>query len=235
MAVRCGRCQCYHEDSKSVRECYNGGRVAVLDVPNASTGADRVTDKQWKFLNDLRVQSGKNALGDEVRARLTKRTISEAINDEKLDVAAAKADGTWVNPNPDAAGTPVAGQAEYRGPLQRADYGHLVDGWYAVASLTGNNDLDFFKIDIPTEGNWLGCLFVKRVIGGGEGSNPRTERVPRTTALKWLELVSDGTLAIDAQARYGQNIGRCGICNRALTDEASRARGIGPDCYARMS
>jgi hypothetical protein len=39
----------------------------------------------------------------------------------------------------------------------------------------------------------------------------------------------------EASLRYGREIGRCGICNRTLTDEVSRANGIGPVCQAKMS
>ena len=33
--------------------------------------------------------------------------------------------------------------------------------------------------------------------------------------------------------RYAQELGRCSRCNRTLTDEASRARGLGPECATR--
>lgn len=36
-----------------------------------------------------------------------------------------------------------------------------------------------------------------------------------------------------ASARFGQEIGRCGRCNRTLTDETSRAMGIGPVCATK--
>jgi hypothetical protein len=34
----------------------------------------------------------------------------------------------------------------------------------------------------------------------------------------------------EAQARYGRELGVCGACGRHLTDEASRARGLGSEC-----
>jgi hypothetical protein len=37
-----------------------------------------------------------------------------------------------------------------------------------------------------------------------------------------------------AHALYGQHIGRCGRCHRTLTDELSRSRGIGPDCWEKI-
>ena len=40
--------------------------------------------------------------------------------------------------------------------------------------------------------------------------------------------------APEATALYGQEIGRCGRCNRHLTDEESRRVGLGPECRRRM-
>jgi len=34
----------------------------------------------------------------------------------------------------------------------------------------------------------------------------------------------------DAGPRFGREIGRCYVCGRTLTDETSRALGIGPVC-----
>lgn len=99
-------------------------------------------------------------------------------------------------------------------------------GYYAVESLSGNNDLDFFRVDRPTEGRWAGYTFVKRVIGGRPDVAVRGAQ-----ARKALDaILSAGTR--EAAIRYGQEIGRCGVCNRHLTDEESRAFGIGPHCRA---
>lgn len=99
------------------------------------------------------------------------------------------------------------------------------EGHYAVASVTGNNDLDFFRVDRPTEGRWAGRTFVKRVIGGHPEYAVRGEDARRV-----LERIAADP---EAGQRYGQEIGRCCACNRRLTDEASRAAGIGPDCASR--
>lgn len=47
-----------------------------------------------------------------------------------------------------------------------------------------------------------------------------------------------GYLAVDPaayRADYGRQRGRCGVCNRPLTDPVSRRRGIGPDCLGRST
>lgn len=211
MAVKCGRCRCYHNSIADVKTCSMGGRVAVLDDPTPDKRGP--TDNQWKFLNDLRKQAGLPRLPDDHRSQLDRRSISEAINDAKIDAAQN-------NPN---GGTTT---------LQQADHPTITAGYYAIPSLTGNQDLDFFRVDAPDDGNWKGFLFVKRVLGGGADSL-RTERVHWSTADQVLTVLIPPFAAQAARERFGQEMGRCGCCGRTLTDETSRARGIGPDCWAK--
>lgn len=83
-------------------------------------------------------------------------------------------------------------------------------------------------MDRPTEGRWAGYLFVKRVIGGHPDTPIRGAE--QAEALARIEAAGPA----EARQRYGQEIGRCGVCNRRLTDDLSRARGIGPDCWTRV-
>ena len=86
--------------------------------------------------------------------------------------------------------------------------------------------LGFFKVDRPTEGRWAGYVFVKQMASDTEYPVRGTRR----------GVVLDA-IAADPQAastRYGQEIGACGVCGRTLTDEDSRARGIGPICADKM-
>jgi hypothetical protein len=39
---------------------------------------------------------------------------------------------------------------------------------------------------------------------------------------------------VTAMNEYGMRLGRCGVCNRILTDKDSRLQGIGPICAARL-
>jgi hypothetical protein len=93
-----------------------------------------------------------------------------------------------------------------------------------VESATGNNDLDFYRVDRPTEGRWAGRTFVKRIIGGNPDIQVRGAEA-RNALNRILAAGPD-----DAKKKYGQEIGQCGECNRHLTDETSRELGIGPVC-----
>jgi hypothetical protein len=100
-------------------------------------------------------------------------------------------------------------------------------GHYAVES-SGVNDLNFYRVDVPTSGAYAGSVFVKVIIGGHPDIN-----VPRSKKAAVLQQIADA--GVEASARlYGTSIGRCCQCNRTLTDEVSRAAGIGPECAKRV-
>jgi hypothetical protein len=121
--------------------------------------------------------------------------------------------------SPEPVTAPASGSAPYSdAPVPAVPAGH-----YAIAS-TGDNDLAFYRVDRPAEGDYAGQVFVKLVVGGHPDRNVRRAAVPGILA----RIADDGPEA--AARRYGQEIGRCCRCNRELTDQDSRAAGIGPEC-----
>jgi len=110
---------------------------------------------------------------------------------------------------------------------KRTPYPSVKAGHYAVPSKTGNNDLDFYRVDRPTEGRWKGYTFVKVVIGGHPDYAVRGPKAKEVLD----RILAEGEEK--AAKRYGQEIGRCHHCNRHLTDYLSRQRGSGPDCFAQ--
>ncbi len=99
----------------------------------------------------------------------------------------------------------------------------IPEGYFAVES-GGQNDLDFLRLDKPTEGKWAGRIFMARIIGGH-----RPQRVPFEQIATLLQKIIDAGPMV-AMARYGQELGICGRCGRELTDETSREIGLGPTC-----
>jgi hypothetical protein len=108
----------------------------------------------------------------------------------------------------------------------RAPMPDVPGGYYALKSRTGTNDLDFFRVDRPTEGRWTGYTFVKRVIGGHADTPVRG--VEARGALERILAAGPDHAAL----LYALSLGRCSCCNRHLTDEVSRQYGMGPDCRA---
>jgi hypothetical protein len=104
------------------------------------------------------------------------------------------------------------------------------DGYYAVASRTGNNDLDFWFVSTAGEdaGEWAGFRRVARVIGGH--ADVRVKGRERTAALEAILAAGID----EARMTYARENIRCWHCNTQLTDETSRALGVGPVCRRNL-
>lgn len=127
----------------------------------------------------------------------------------------------------------------YEAPLPQADATDtgvdlqaLPEGTIYVAA---GSPLQFFKVDHVADGKWAGWVFVKRQAGDNfdrvGSQRPGGTYKGAFASLLADEVVGDTPAAMQA---YGREIGRCGNCNRTLTDEESRQRGIGPDCWAAL-
>lgn len=97
-------------------------------------------------------------------------------------------------------------------------------GRYAIPDMHGV--LKFYQIDAPT-GKWAGWLFVK--VQASDDFYPVKDPAHRERVFR--EISKD---PLGALQKYGQQIGRCGHCGRTLTDETSRAVGIGPVCRGEI-
>ena len=107
---------------------------------------------------------------------------------------------------------------------KRPEHPGVPEGRYATRCRTGRNDLDFWQVDKPEEGNWAGRTFVSRLIGG-QGEQ----------RIRWDEQQAalDAIFAAgpDESARvFAQEFGECRYCHRPLSDRVSRFNGRGPDC-----
>jgi hypothetical protein len=222
--MRCGNCKANHETVLEVRDCYKISRpITVLDQ---GWRADPATKNQRNFLNNLRKQNNLPAIPDE--QGLTK---GQATQDIDHWVKLAESQPKVVRPRTAWPEASIEEEDEYldRGQVRKVTDGtrpsvDIPAGHYAVASLTGNNDLDFFRVDRPTEGRWAGRTYVKRVVGGKPDS-----KVFGKTGEQVLQAIWDAGIG-DSAKLYGTELGQCSRCNRHLTDELSRSLGIGPDC-----
>lgn len=109
------------------------------------------------------------------------------------------------------------------GNAKQMKRGAVPAGYYAIPTQEGAvNSLAFYRVDVPEEGKWAGYTFVKLIIGGQDPT-----RVPKAQAAGILARIAADPMA---GPRYGQEIGKCCRCNRTLTNDESRAYGIGPEC-----
>jgi len=98
------------------------------------------------------------------------------------------------------------------------------DGRYALLM---TDKLRFFRVNTPAEGRWAKFTFVNEVFGGGNKVAIRDRNFKNEV----LTAIANDP---DALARYGQELGECGVCGRDLTDEESRRIGIGPVCREKL-
>lgn len=107
---------------------------------------------------------------------------------------------------------PVAAAQKVEGEVPAGRYALRIDGV-----------VKFYRLDRPTEGRWAGYVFLKAQASDDLWPVKNTMEKARI-----LGLIAQDTLA--AERLYGMELGRCSRCGRTLTDETSRAYGIGPDC-----
>lgn len=113
------------------------------------------------------------------------------------------------------------------------DLSSVPEGFYAVPD--GATRLKV-KIDRPVPpSKWPGFIFVSD--GAEYGQQKKYGR--QAPGKLYTGEIKDALRAIvadpkAASAAYGKLVGRCGVCNRKLEDEASVERGIGPICANKM-
>ena len=85
----------------------------------------------------------------------------------------------------------------------------------------GANDLDFLAVYVGR---------VERHVGapGDVNKTPLATAQAVTLGTRIMNLNDESFVA--AQALYGQAMGQCGRCGSPLTDQVSRAQGLGPEC-----
>jgi hypothetical protein len=110
-----------------------------------------------------------------------------------------------------------------------SSFASLAEGYYATRSRTGNNDLDFWRIDKPSSGKWAGYMFVKRIVGGGQGDEMQTFQLSNMQQRLACEAIMD-LGAEESRMLFAAEMTRCTDCGRMLTDQASRDAGRGPTC-----
>ena len=111
-----------------------------------------------------------------------------------------------------------------------ARLGDVEDGYYAIPSKTGNNDLDFIRVH-TNQGRSnpanKGKRYISRIIGGdGQVQITYTEQTTFAGILAGMSRDQQ----TEALAVFGREFKHCGRCHLPLTDEDSRYTGLGRDC-----
>lgn len=118
---------------------------------------------------------------------------------------------------------PVRSEPRQAGKNARTEW-PFPPGHYAIRGLDEDqpNRVRFFKVDKPERGKWVGWTFLKEQ-AGSDLYPVKGDRYARV-----MEAISEDPPT--SMRLYGQELGICGLCGRELTDEESRAYGVGPVC-----
>lgn len=205
-SIKCYHCKETHQSVAEVRACAANGVPAASPTVPAFAGRPRssggATEKQVKFLTDLLNRKVHNFTDLDVNA--VDKAVASRLIQTLLDCADRPRE-TITSSAP--AGTKLPDVAA---------------GWYAIDGTDGR-ETRFYRVDRPTAGRWAGRTFLKVQSSDDFWPVRDTREVERVL----LEIAMD---PVAAGKRYGVEIGRCCRCNRTLTDDESRAAGIGPIC-----
>ncbi|AER48668.1 hypothetical protein ARES_46 [Mycobacterium phage Ares] len=206
------------------------GRAAVINVvlDVLTTTDPEITEGFARLLEVAEVATADN-LGVRVNQVLahsaqTAETPEQAAAWAPLTKAGASKMIEWLTGLPKAATAEAPKAKAAASDLPSAEV--VPAGRYAIDTNDGAvNEVAFYKVDRPETGKWAGYVFVKLLVSDSE------QRMSFAASKAVLNRIAE-VGAEAASARYGHEIGRCGICDRTLTNDESRARGIGPVCAA---
>lgn len=240
MAIQCtsGGTPHTHNTVLEVRNCYAGVNSPPIRPPAPSAPVASslslpglASEKQVRFLIDLGVPWR--------AARRVDRTNAHHLIDELL----AEKRGTPVPPTPPAAPPPVqpTRQPEPDDPRRdmiKALIGSIPIGYFAVEKGSGTSfgdegDYNFVRISHPKHGKYRDAIKIQSQ--HGDRLETRAVLWPSGSLSIFDRRIIDPLMGILADHKtclmtYGQKLGHCCRCHKALTDDRSRHYGIGPEC-----
>lgn len=205
--IKCGACKGYHSTIGQVRDCSNGSRTTVQTASHTGQ-LPRMTEPQRTYIVDLSNQRDTNTLA------FARGTLTEVLANEEaknagkapVHVVSQLAASVLIDELLECPRVSTNGLWKTQVPAGR----------YAIEL---HNKLRFFVVRYTKRGR----LIINEQASDALYAKNFTEyRVIVQTILK---------AGIEAAGqRYGQELGHCYNCGRTLTDEESRAAGIGPVC-----
>jgi Family of unknown function (DUF6011) len=196
----------------------SGQSMAPPGTPGGMSGP-KITPPQRKYLLDL-IQKKQVKPDQEGKLDLIMKCLRISEDSEEYGMSKAKASELidWFVKQPDK---PRHLQPMAATEANKQQWPKVPAGRYAVPNQV--DVLQFYTVDCPTEGRWAGYTFLS--VWASDEKHPIRNTETKLAILN--KIAADPKAAAE---RFGQEIGRCGICGRTLTDATSRSIGIGPVC-----
>jgi hypothetical protein len=217
--ILCGNCKQYHETVERVRTCHNVQAPRPIDnepvhayVPKTND-VNNATERQCSFLAKLISErpnwASTHSLSASVISGLTKKQASDFI-------------GMALRVDKEVGAKKKAGN-DYPDKAKRGDV-HVLDGTY-------------YRIHVgQRSGKPYACraLVTATAEWAGDGSLVQAGQVSWELARGMLFRLSENTKATPSQAaKFGQLVGRCCFCSKAIDTPESTQAGYGPVCASR--
>lgn len=203
-SIKCGKCRGTHDSVAGVRACYGAVRTEHKTVDD---GLFADVPDQWGIQKAARDHEAQR----NIRRQAGRDAYGRAATTDHPEGVVATLQGL---------------RAQVKAEMH--EMFPTVHKLRVAAVLPGEGDrVRFFQIEIPTRGHWTGKVFVKEQASDDFHSVRSVDRQVRILR----EVLRDLRAAVEL---YGREIGCCGMCHRTLTDEESRARGIGPVCLDKI-
>lgn len=203
-SIKCAHCKQTPSSVQDVRDCAAGSGVRTQEATKEQVAA---TAKVTNWVADR-------------AKRLHDQQI--AVHAPKSTAGSGDPKGTFAAPKPTAV---------ERIRTAAACLPDVETAYYAIQEIDFSKDSElvwkFYRVDRPQKGKWKGYTFLKV-----QSSDEFWKVSSLTRVASVLEAIAFNVEK--ALAEYGHQKGRCGICNRTLTDPESIARGIGPVCADRL-
>lgn len=249
MSIKCGNCKEYHESTQAVRDCFAYNKTSANIARHMPMGAPvqeelPLEDKWAQVMRDINHEIANHNYFHNIGRTASEKQVDFAESlmarrahdlDRHLVFPNGANQNTWLRSLPAGAISILIGELK-NAPLkegQRPSPGHdnqqdvdqIPAGRYAVVDQDGKS-VKFYKVDRPTEGRWAGYTFVKVQAGDEYHRVPAQRAILRRIAEQGAE---------ECMLRYGRELGHCGHCGRTLTNDESRAVGIGPVCREKVN
>lgn len=211
----CGRCRATNVTVQHVRECYSTGTMTsatVITTPNGGVALPPPSERQIETIDAL----FRTRRIDEIPGPLLLAHKEGRLTGSRTGTASALITALMDAPH-------ALREAGEEDALKRANA--VPAGRYAIER---NGVLRFYAVE-EGRGKWKGFTFVK--VQASDELHPVKNSQERIAILNQIAEDTQG-----AMERYGKELGVCGAagCGRTLTNEESRARGIGPICAGKM-
>jgi Family of unknown function (DUF6011) len=185
----------------------------LMARPPSAQPANPATERQLAYLRDL---AETRDLTDEHRAELLRRIDAGEVSKSRAS--------DWITRLKDKPRRPKTVAYNAEGAPRNTDFPEVPAGRYALLEEDGVTR--FYRVNRPEEGRWAGFTFLD--IQASDDLHPIKDRDRKRAVLAAIQADPAG-----ASKLYGVELGSCGVCGRTLTDETSRAYGIGPVCRER--